>query len=511
MYAVTAAQMKQLEQNSTHFGMDESQLMENAGIAAADQIDGLIPVKEKHCVVFCGKGNNGGDGFICATRLYRLGAIVEIVLVEGIPEGRLAQDAYRRVLEDGLPILDFTFNRDKVDRLLADVDILVDGIYGTGFRGTLRPEIAEACTAINNAIAAVFALDLPSGVSCDQANGDIDCVRADFTIVFDSYKPAHLLPLPVQPFGHLLLVDIGIPQEARVGISPSFAQVDGPLVFSALPVRRPESHKGDYGRLLLIVGSENYPGAANLAVAGALRSGVGYVQLATVSSVSYLVAGQHSEVVHLPLAANEEGRIAASNLDRLLPWLERADAVAIGSGLGLDEDTKTLVYELLRHATCPIILDADGINAVAENISVLNETNAPIVLTPHLGELARLLNQTPEEIGRNRIDLVGSFARRHGCTVVCKGHETITFPGEGGVFLNTNGNPGMAKAGCGDLLTGLIGGLTAQQILPHLAAACGVWLHGAAGDRAAAKYSQYAMQPTELAACLPEVFLEGER
>ncbi len=511
MYAVTSSQMKELENRCNQWGLDYRTLMENAGRAAAFCINETIPISGKRCVIFCGKGNNGGDGFVAARHLVEMGGLVTIILVEGIPTGRLAREMFDLASEMGIEILDLEVNLNRVDDVLADVDIIVDAIYGTGFRGQLSQTAADACSLINNAIAAVFSLDLPSGVEADDANGDIGCVRADFTVAFDSLKPAHILPLTAKQCGHICLVDIGIPDELKSEIQYRYALVDDSLVLEHLKKRRASSHKGDYGRLINIAGSQAYPGAAALSSLGALRCGVGYLQLAAIPQVGNLVAGKVNEPTHIVLRANGEGRIAVSSMELLEPYLSRATAITIGCGLGLDEDTTQLVYQVLRSATCPVVVDADGINALAENINLLNDISVPVILTPHLGELSRLTGVPVEELENNLYEYAGRFAKKYHVILVCKGHKTFVAPGDFGAFLNTTGNAGLAKAGSGDLLTGMIGGLLAQGIDPVMAAVCGVYLHGKAADGCAQKKSQYAMLPTDVAEELTEIFLSYDR
>lgn len=507
MYAVTSSQMKELEDKCNRWGVDYRTLMENAGTAAAYLINETIPVAGRSCMVFCGRGNNGGDGLVAARVLHSLGGVVTVILVEGEPEAKLPQEMLGHVDALELPVLDFSLNRLQVEEELSRVDIIVDAIFGTGFRGALGETAGAACQAINDAIAAVFALDLPSGVEADDSNGDIDCVKADFTVVFDSLKPCHILPLTAGQCGNLCLVDIGIPDEVKADLSYRYAIVDERMVGELLKKRPEESHKGTFGKLLSITGSKSYPGAAVLSATGALRSGVGYVQLASVATVCTTVAGRMSEVAHLPLERNSHGRISGEALGTLTGAMGEASAILLGCGLGLDEDICSLVYGILRSATCPVILDGDGINALAQNINILNDISAPVILTPHLGELSRLLGLTVEEILQAPYELVGRFAKKYGVTVVCKSHKTFVVPGEVGVFLNTTGNSGLAKAGSGDLLAGIIAGLAAQGLAPHLAAACGVYLHGKAGDLAAGRLSQYFMQPTDVADCLADIFL----
>ena len=506
MYALSSAQMKALEDRCAAEGISASILMENAGRAAAYAINGTIPVKDKHCVVFCGSGNNGGDGFIVATGLKKLGANVQVILCFDLPKSRAAREAYEKAYAAKIPMVDLAVSPYGAELAMVGVDIVVDAIFGTGFHGELPKAGKAAAKLINSAIAAVFSLDLPSGMETDRFQSDPDCVRADFTVVFDSLKPSHIMPLTAKLCGNICVVDIGIPPEFKKDTVYRYALVNDALAASFLPVRAVDSNKHDHGYLLIIAGSRDYIGAAVLASMGAKRSGVGYVCVASVEEVCRTVALQSPECVFLQLDSNENGRIDLLAYGRLQKTMARATAIVIGPGLGLDEDTKTLVATVLKEAQCPVLVDADGINALAENINILDSVTVPVVLTPHIGEMARLLQVDSQSILSDRYDLVGNFAKRYGVTVVCKGYRTFTAPGAMGAYMNTTGNAGLAKAGSGDLLSGIIGALLAQGVPPVKAAAAGVFYHGKAADLCQAELGQMYMQPADVAHYLSKAY-----
>lgn len=506
MYALSSAQMRALEDRCAEAGIRGFTLMENAGRAAALAINGTIPVKGKKCVVFCGSGNNGGDGFIVAAEMKKLGAEVQAILCFGIPKGRTAREAYEKAYAAEVPMVDLAISPYGCELAMSGVDIVVDAIFGTGFHGELPAWARAACKMINSAIAAVFALDLPSGMETDSFKADADCVRADFTVVFDSLKPSHIMPLTAKLCGNICIVDIGIPPEFKENLTYRYALVNEGLAASCLPVRAVDSNKHDHGYLLLIAGSRDYIGAAVMASEGAKRSGVGYVCVASVEEVCRTVAAKSPECVFLRLDENENGRIDLLSFGQLQKAMERATAICIGPGLGIDDDTRALVESVLEQAKCPVLLDADGINILSENINILDSVTVPVVLTPHIGEMARLLAVDSQSILNDRYELVGNFAKRYGVTVVCKGYRTFTAPAAMGAYMNTTGNAGLAKAGSGDLLSGMIGALLAQGLAPEKAAAAGVYYHGKAADLCQAELGQMYMQPMDVAHYLSRAY-----
>lgn len=499
MRVVTSSAMKQIEQASLNFDMTFSRLMENAGSAAATFIRRTFKPEGLNCMIFCGSGNNGGDGFVAARKLIENGANVLVVLVGGKPNSEEASAMYETIELMGMPVLLLEENYDRVMDTLENADIVVDAIYGTGFRGGLDEWTAKACEAINNAIAAVVSLDIPTGVECDTAKAAPGAVKADFTVVFDSLKPVHILPSGKEHCGVIEIVEIGIPDEAREGIQGLFGEVSTEAVFKSLPKRRVDSHKGDHGRLLVIAGSNRYRGAASLAVSAALRSGVGYVTLASTKVVCDAASAKMYEPIFVELPESEASGISS---DAAVPLLResvrKATAILFGCGMGLDQDTERLLEYIVKNANCPLVIDADGINALAANINVLSGAKAPVVLTPHTGEMSRLCSMDTGEIERDRSGAALGFAARHNVYVVLKGHETVIATPENTFLTNHTGNAGLAKAGSGDVLAGLTAGLLAQNIPVAEAVTAGVHLHGLAADAAARELSQYSMLPSDL-------------
>lgn len=311
--------------------------------------------------------------------------------------------------------------------------------------------------------------------------------------------------------GEVEVCDIGIDPKVHHEVPLSHTLLTEEFVFSQLPKRAKDSHKGTYGRLLNLCGSVGMCGAAMMATTSAMRSGAGLVTLGTVEDLMVPVSVRLMESLFFPLKANKEGRISAENLPRILDRLKKSNACLIGSGLGLDEDIIKLVHGVIQQAECPVVVDADGINVLAKDIDIIKKAKAPIVLTPHMGELSRLCGRSISEIKANRIKIGQDFAGTYGATLVMKGTNTLIFSPQGQVYINTTGNPGLAKGGSGDILAGMIGAFLAQGLPADKAAACGVYLHGLAADRCAARLSQYGMIPTDLFEDLARIFVENDR
>ncbi len=512
MQVVTRTQMQQIEQNALLYDMSYQRLMENAGSAAAAFIRRTLVAARRSCVVFCAKGNNGGDGLVVARKLSENGARVQVVLLDGIPQSEAAAAMYNTAAMMEIPILDFATHRKEVEEALAHCDIIVDAICGTGFQGSLRPLHREACIAINDAIAAIVSLDIPTGVECDTGAADKDAVRADFTVVFDSKKPLHILPASIPFCGSLEVVDIGIPPEAREGIAAKIGTLQLEQVLEALPPRPLDCHKGSFGRLLIIAGCSRYRGAAVLCATAALRAGVGLVVLASTEPVCAAAAAGLPEAILCPLPQDDLGYIQAQSAIQLLQEeLSKADAVVFGCGLGDTPGTALLLQWMIKNARIPVLLDADGINALSKHIHLLQTAQTPVLLTPHPGEMARLLQMPAKDIHQSRQLHAMRFAVEHRATLVLKGAGTLITDPDGGCYVNTTGNPGLAKGGSGDVLSGIMGGFLAQGIPPEKAAWAGVFLHGMAADRTSARKGQYAMLPSELLEDFAVILMENGR
>jgi len=504
--------MKQIEQHALEFGLSFHRLMENAGSTAAAFIKRAFKIAGRNCIVFCAKGNNGGDGFVVARKLSESGANVVVILLDGKPVGAEALAMYEQLNGMGAPIYEFYQTEEKLADWLIQADLVVDAIYGTGFKGQLRENHKKTCGMINDSAAAIISLDIPTGVHCDSGEVADGAVRADYTLAFDSLKPCHILPDCLPFCGAVEILDIGIPDQARSRVKLSFGSLSAKEVFELIPPRKNDSHKGTFGRVLIVAGSARYRGAAVLCTLGALRCGVGIATLASTEMVCASAAAQASEATFLPLSASDTSGINGdAPLCDLLESLKNSDAVAFGCGMENNPHTLRLLEQVLKNASCPIVIDADGINALAGNIHLLKEASAPVILTPHPGEMSRLCGVEISQIQKNRMGIALDFARRHGVYLLLKGRETIIACPEGRMVRNPTGNSGLAKGGSGDILTGMIAALLAQGLAPGEAASCGAFLHGMSADRTALRRSQTAMLPSEIFEDLADIFLEYGR
>ena len=458
--------------------------------------------------VLCGPGNNGGDGVAAARLLMEKGYRVRAFLVgdraKMTPDEQAMEKKLRTaggVLEDFRPK-----DREQVTWIL-ECDCLVDALFGVGLSRPVEGDFLLAVRLMQDvpSFRRVVSCDIPSGVHADTGEVLGEAVHAGVTVTFTFAKPGHYLGDGAEYTGELRVYDIGIPDELRYGReSRDRFQVETMDTEIRLPRRRPNSHKGDYGKLFLLAGSEGYTGAPVLAASAAVRSGAGLVFLGVPREIYPIVAVKCSSAMPFPLPERYED---------ILEKARSCDAALIGPGLGRAPKTEKLVLSLLEDLDIPVVLDADGINALAGHMDILDGRKALTVLTPHDGEFARL-TETALPI-QDRLAAAQSFARDHNCILVLKGHRTITAASDGRTWINTSGNPGMAKGGSGDALAGLITSFLSQKQLefgsPAALTAAAVYLHGSAGDKAARRFGEYGMTPEDLIGCIPETLKEREQ
>lgn len=512
---VTTAKMKEYEAHVAAGGVGYRQMMEQAGRAAAEAVMERWPVKSRKILVLCGKGNNGGDGFVAARRLAEEGASVVAALVCGRPATLDSRSAFE-ALPDSVKVVEG--GAAAALGCCAGAELIIDGIFGTGFTGAVPEEMEPLFAAVRQkkkeSHTPVAALDIPSGVEADTGRWQ-SCIPADLTVAFGGYKPAHLVNWAAEYAGEVTVRAIGESEETRNSFPGWMEAVDRAWFSEHRPGRSHTGHKGDNGRLLLVAGSRQFPGAAVLAASAAARSGVGYVRLAAVSPVCELVASRCPEVIYTPCPRGERGGISGEKdgLARILNAAQGADAVAVGCGMLPGPDTLAIVRGLLRQPK-PLLLDAGALTALAEDsdpMGLLWGAACPVVITPHPGEFARLTGGEAKEIGNNPFSAEYTMAKDTGITVLLKGAVTgVTGPG-GIRRYHFGGCDGLAKGGSGDVLTGIIGGFLARGLAPEEAALCGAWLHGEAARLCAADWSRDAMLPSQLPEYMGKVFLETER
>lgn len=504
MQIATKEQIKQIEARALAAGLPEEWLMENAGTAAARQIRQMAGGL-KDAVILCGNGNNGGDGFVIARKLAEYDYPVTVVLMDGTPRTAASAEAFSKLAD--IPVVSLHAEPYRAAAAVTNAAIVVDAVYGIGFRGTLSQTVAGIFAQVPTDTLRV-AVDIPSGLECDNGDMDPHTFHATNTVTFIAAKPALVQEKTAAICGEVQVVDIGISEnDIQTVLEQNILKAAD--ISACFFKRRQESYKGTYGHLLAVCGSVGMAGAAILSARAALRSGVGLLTIALPRSIYPIVSGAVPEAVFLPLPETEDGTLSETVLRPLLKALSGKSAVLIGCGMGCTASTELLVHELVREAAVPVILDADGLNAVSRHIDILETAKAPLILTPHPGEMARLVGKTIEEVQANRVHIATAFAENYTVTLALKGHRTVIADAVQ-YYINPTGNPGMATGGSGDVLAGMIASFSAQGMSPMNAAKCGVYLHGKAGDMAAGKYSQHAMLPSDMIEELKGLFLDLE-
>jgi NAD(P)H-hydrate epimerase len=510
MKIVDSRQMRNIDARAIReFGIPGLVLMENAGSGCADALEEMFEDLEPNdVVILCGKGNNGGDGFVLARHLRNRGLSPRVIALRALDEVQGDAQTNLRILQRiGLEV-EVATDVPAWDGIRPGLDrhrVLVDALLGTGLRGPVRGFLRHVIASLAGYPGHTVSLDIPSGLSADSPRVPGEAVVADHTLTLGLPKIAHLFP-PAELFcGGLTVLDISLPAEAVDAEGIGLQLIEEATVERALPPRPREAHKGDFGRILLVAGSRGKPGAAALAALGALRSGAGLVTVSTGRSAQPMIAAHAPEIMVEPLPETERGTLSRKGAPVLLKQAAAMDALVVGPGLGTGADVSQILRKLADKVECPLVIDADGLNAFARNPSALEGSAAhPRILTPHPGEMARLVGKSTADVQADRIGIARRFARDHGCYVVLKGYRTLVATPAGEIHVNPTGNPGMATAGTGDVLSGMIGALIAQarEPLPGLLAA--VYLHGLAGDLAAAGRGEVGMTATDLLALLPE-------
>ena len=504
MKVVTAEQMKEIDRRAQQAGAPVRELMENAGRAVFEQARRILKVPEgRRIAVVCGKGNNGGDGLVAARYLHNWGAEVSILLAARSQE---LQGEPRENLELAAQ-MGLTLNENVApERVLEEcrrADLVIDALLGTGVRGEVKGAAAEIIAAINRAGRPVLAVDLPSGIDADRGEPAGAAVRADYTVTLGLPKWGLLVGAGAEYAGELTIADIGFPAEVVAAVAAEADLLTDAEAGALLPRRARDTHKGDVGRVLAIAGSVGYTGAAALCSLAALRMGAGLVTLAVPASLNDIMEVKVTEVITRPMPETPARSLAASAEEPLLELAAGSDVIMIGPGLSLNAATTALARRLVAKIKKPMVIDADGLTALAEEMSVLEGPHAPVILTPHPGEMARLMKLEVGQVQRQRAELCRQLASRSSGVVVLKGAGTVIADASGKLRINRTGNPGMASGGTGDVLTGMIGGLLAQGLAPFDAAGAAVYLHGLAGDLAAAEKGELGLIASDLLEKIP--------
>lgn len=528
MKIVTSEEMRDIDRRTVEeYGVSGTVLMENAGRSVVDKIKELYG--RKRVVVICGSGNNGGDGMVVARDLHNEGWDVKVFLASS-PEA-LKGDAllqYGAASRFGVPLR-------GIDELLGTPafafrshTLIVDAIFGTGLSKPITGRLSEVITCINRSGMPVVSVDIPSGVSSDNGQVMGCAVKADVTVTFGLPKRGHILYPGAELTGRLFVEDIGFPRELLEKGLFGAELIEKEEAAAMIPRRRNYSNKGDYGHVLIVAGSTGKTGAALMAAKACLRSGAGLVTLGFPESLADIFQSRVTEEMTLALPDTGHGALSGKAYRKILDFADdRADVIAVGPGIGVTEDTSRLVKSLIRNSARPLVIDADGINSIRGDKGLLKNAKSQVILTPHPGEMARLLGGSKRYVGRvggsssgkshsavaiadiekDRIGTASSFARETGTVLVLKGVPTVITSPDGISYINSTGNPGMATAGTGDVLTGVVSGLLGRNRDPLQACILGVYLHGLAGDLVSAEKGQHSMIATDIIEKLPAAFL----
>ena len=498
MIVVESGEMRNMERAAVRQGTSLASLMEQAGAAVAELAAKLIAKdKLRNVTVFCGKGNNGGDGFVIA-RFLSLMCDVSVIIANEYPQSDLAKLNFN-LLPDKVNVIDHKENRDQCTEIIANSDLIIDAMYGIGFNDILDPYCTELVVLANRSSAVKIAVDIPSGIICDTGEVPGECFHADYTVSFTALKPAHVLYPSMNYCGEVSVAKVGIPK--MIVDTCTYAMKTTDEFLQKRPIRsiKKSAHKGTNGTLFSVCGSYGMSGAAVLSGMAALRCGVGLLKIALPESIYPIAAGKLTEAVFMPLEQSAHGLISIKEFDRLqMEIMNNCSAVLIGCGLGQGDDISELTAALISTTTKPLVLDADGINAIAADPSILRTAMAPVIITPHPGEMSRLTGKSTNDVQKSRYRTARDFASEYGVTVVLKGANTIIALPDGNVYVNLTGNNGMAKGGSGDVLAGMMASFLSQGMNYDEAAINAVYYHGILGDKCLEKYSARTMLPSDM-------------
>ncbi len=487
MYIVTAKEMQEMDRKTIEtFGIPGRVLMENAGRGATRFfVDQFGDPAGKKAGIIAGRGNNGGDGFVIARCLSEIGARVTVYLMTESSKVKGDAAANLELLAPlNIPVFEMpdteSFQKQKTS--LLHQDLLIDSILGTGLKSDVRDFFKEVIEFVNQTNKPVFSVDIPSGLNSDTGQSCGTCIRAQATATFAFAKIGHVVYPGIEHTGNLHIVDIGIPSFITKQTAPGQTLLTAEMICNMIPERNPDAHKGSNGHLLVIAGSTGKTGAAAMTAITAMRSGAGLVTLGIPKSLNQIMENMVIEAMTEPLPETETHALSDSAFDKIKGLLSGKQCLAIGPGIGTEDETRTLIQRIIPESSVPLVIDADGLNSLAGNTDILKDARVPVILTPHPGEMAKLSGITVPEIQKDRVGCARSFANKFNAYVVLKGAGTVIAHPDGKVFINPTGNPGMASGGMGDVLTGLIAGFVAQGFSPGEAANAGVYLHGAAAD-----------------------------
>jgi hydroxyethylthiazole kinase-like uncharacterized protein yjeF len=507
MIVVTAEQMRELDRLTIQkYGTPSLTLMERAGEGVVKVIlDRFAEPAKKGVLIVAGKGNNGGDGFVVARLLRQQRVSCEVALLAKRDE--ISADAahnLKEYLADKGNVVEIDPDRlALLNEAVAGKGLLVDAILGTGTRNEIRGIYADAIGAMNASGLPIVAVDIPSGLDADKGTPLGACIRAAMTVALGCPKLGEVIRPGLDYAGDLVVADIGIEPEAVTEVDPATEILTREEVRSLVPVREPDSHKGTYGHVVVMAGSRGKTGAAILASQACMRAGAGLTTLAAPRSLNDIFAGALIEAMTEPLRNTSAEEIDSLTDDEWRRLLQRKTVMLFGPGIGVTDSTRNNLRWLLRHLDMPWVIDADGLNNLALDVGRLRNAKTAPILTPHPGEMARLIGKETATVNQDRIGVARAFATEHRCYLALKGARTVLATPDGKVFINPTGNPGMASGGMGDVLAGILAAFLGQRLSPEDAMKLGVYLHGFAADRIAAQRGEIGMIASDIIEGLP--------
>lgn len=516
MLVLTSREMAGLDQQAINeIGIPGIVLMENAARGAAAFFREIVPdLQDRRIAVVAGSGNNAGDGFALARIFYNIGADVVVVCLR--PAEKLSGDAltnFKIIEKMGVPVFIWDENTDFQSQweIVEHCDVVIDAILGTGLKSEVRGLYREVIEKINDHPGPVLAVDLPSGLDASTGNILGAAVEATATATFGFLKIGHLMEPGAGLAGHVRVIDIGIPGDLASASVIKRHYLTRRLTSSWISPRHHAAHKGDAGHVCVLSGSRGKTGAAALICLGAARAGAGLVTLFIPESLNPILEEKLTEPMTLPIAETPEQTPALSALPQILEFVRGRQALAMGPGISTVPETVALVKELVRNVSCPMVLDADAITALSDDPGILRKASAPVILTPHPGEMAGIRGCSTAEVQRNRLETALGFSREYGVHLVLKGYRTVIASPDGELVINSTGNPAMASGGMGDSLTGIIAAFLAQGFEPFRAACLGTYVHGAAADRIIGNVASRGLLATDVLAEIPRQIgiLEG--
>jgi NAD(P)H-hydrate epimerase len=527
MKVVTAQEMQGIDRKTIRkIGLPGHVLMERAGVAVAAKVKELF--ERKKTIILAGGGNNGGDGLVAARELLNAKWHVKVLLFT--KENRLSPDClsqFKLARQMGVSV---EFRTGITEKDLHGA-VIVDAMIGTGLNKAIEGDMAKVIAFLNNSGSQVISVDIPSGISSDSGQVMGVAVKAGHTVTFGLPKRGHLLHPGADFTGKLFVENIGFPEDLLTSDDLNVELLEKGMLAHLIPERPRYSHKGDYGHVLVVAGSRGKTGAAFMAAKACMRTGAGLVTIGVPESLMDIVQGRVTEEMTLPLPDSGDGTLSARAGNTILRFLsERADVLCVGPGIGVSDETGKMMAEIIQSSRAPMVIDADGINSLSKagtrgegTKDLLKKVPAPVILTPHPGEMARLLlgaegkgqratgksiSDLRAQIERDRIDTAISFSKETGTCLILKGVPTVIAAPRGKAFINSTGNPGMATAGSGDVLTGMVASFLAQGLDPLNASMLGVFMHGLAGDLAADTKSMPSLVASDIIDSLPTAFKE---